>query len=716
MDNNFFDAYLSEKPYFSVCYRIALVVYEEALINGRYVSCSWNGSGMVASVMNSEDTRRFDDMDFAMPQVFQLEMDGQALGSHWEWNGFEKETTEKGLHVIVRLKHTIREVEVIIHTLLDGTSVFTRWLEITNLGKSISAISGLSPLSGALQTTRKWEHHLRKGSSLYSLGYMESPNWANEGCFQWHPLPNAGYRFSGRCRRKKHRHPMFILRNEATGEHFFCQLAWSGGYYFDFELDALEGSVHSDSYLSFKAAMDGSGAFRTIDAGETVRSPEVHMGLTFGGLDESVQEMHRHIRKTVMMPQARGRGCWVESGIGPEIDMTEEMTLRMVNDAAEVGTEIFFFDAGWFVPPSHENEWWHRCGDWTPNKERYPNGLKGIRDAVKEKGMLFGLWMDPERFGIMSKAREQHPDWIAENYQGIKAPVGMLNLTIPEVAEWVEAEIAALIETHELDFFRLDNNVSDYDTISCTVRNGFVEDNYWRYYEALYAMFDRLRERYPDVIFENCAGGGGRSDLGMVSRFCHTWVSDWQTAPRSFSVLNGMTMALPPEYVDRVVGVSGIYGTASLEFQLRISLFARPTIGTFQPCEMAQNSVQMKKVSSVVQLYKNFVRTFLPQSKIYHHTPAFYENEPKGWGIIELAAEDTSKGMLGVFQLSNPIETETRVYMKGVSQENIYKVTWLNSGRTSEMSGIELAENGLRISLPGALTSELITYEQIKGT
>ena len=86
------------------------------------------------------------------------------------------------------------------------------------------------------------------------------------------------------------------------------------------------------------------------------------------------------------------------------------------------------------------------------------------------------------------------------------------------------------------------------------MRDGYVENGYWRYYEALYAIYERLRARFPDVIFENCAGGGGRTDIGMVRRFSHTWVTDWQIAPRSFTITNGMTMALPPEYVDRLIG------------------------------------------------------------------------------------------------------------------------------------------------------------------
>ena len=92
----------------------------------------------------------------------------------------------------------------------------------------------------------------------------------------------------------------------------------------------------------------------------------------------------------------------------------------------------------------------------------------------------------------------------------------MLNLANPEAAKWMEEQIARVVSENELEFFRLDYNVGGIRQGGQTVRNGFVESLYWRYYETLYAMYDRLRARFPDLILESCAGGGGRTDIGMV--------------------------------------------------------------------------------------------------------------------------------------------------------------------------------------------------------
>jgi alpha-galactosidase len=115
----------------------------------------------------------------------------------------------------------------------------------------------------------------------------------------------------------------------------------------------------------------------------------------------------------------------------------------------------------------------------------------------------------------------------------------------------------------------------------------------------------------------------------------------------------------------------------------------------------------------MVELYKDFVRPFQPESRIYHHTPVMPGIEPRGTGILELTADDASRGILGVFQLSNPDSPETVVRFRGVDVAKRYRVTWDNRGSSVVLDGLRLVEEGLRFRLDGALTSELILYEEV---
>jgi alpha-galactosidase len=183
----------------------------------------------------------------------------------------------------------------------------------------------------------------------------------------------------------------------------------------------------------------------------------MHLGMMFGDLDAAVQAMHEHLRRSVFMKQPRGRGCWVESGIGPEVEITVDWVNHAIDSAAEFGAEVFFIDASWYAPL--HDEWWSTVGDWEVDRERFPEGLKPFRNRAHQKGMLFGFWMDAERIGHKSHIVQEHPDWISVTYDDEKRLGNMLDLTNPAVARWMEEKIAKVISDNQLEFFRLDYNV-----------------------------------------------------------------------------------------------------------------------------------------------------------------------------------------------------------------------------------------------------------------
>jgi alpha-galactosidase len=704
------DVLLVEQPEPTISYRTGWVVYEESLTKGQFVGRGWNGAGFVKFYDG-----RIDPAEHPMPEAFRVEIDGQSLASDWRWVGLEKTSSSSGnLHAVITLRHKVRPVTVKVHTKLDGTAVLTRWLEITNTGTHPAALSVACPWSGVMQKTNRWRSHLDgAGASLYSIGYFGGSRPIEEGDFHWHDMPAAGYRIDGGYRRGRHRNPFFVVRNNATGEHFIGELAWSGGYSFEFDLNtevANLGVFDSAAALTFNAGPDALPPLRVIAPGETVATPEMHLGLVFGDLDAATQAMHSHLRRSVFMPQPRGRGGWVESGIGPEIEVTVEEVNHAIDVAAQAGVEVFYIDASWYTPP--KGNWWTTVGDWNVDRQRFPEGLKPFRDRVHQAGMLWGLWMDADRIGSESRIAKEHPEWLAMNYEGERKMGGLLDLTKPEVAKWMENQIARVIEENQLEFFRLDYNTDPGAGIK-TIRDGFIENGYWRYYEAVYGVYDRLRARFPNVIFENCASGGGRADIGMVRRFSQTWVADWQIAPRSFMITNGMTMALPPEYVNRLLGGQSGYTTADYDFQSRLLLFAQPTLAFLYPLGSRPNPLLMERTKRWVDLYKNFVRPFMDTGRIYHHTPEVAGLDPHGWGVLELDSNDRTRGICGLFQLSAPTQPEYLLRLWGLDVSRRYRVTWDNSGETSVVDGFTLMKQGITVRLEGPLTSELLLFQAL---
>jgi alpha-galactosidase len=429
-------------------------------------------------------------------------------------------------------------------------------------------------------------------------------------------------------------------------------------------------------------------------------------------MDDAVNSMHSHIRK-IFMPLKNELRNLICAGIGPECVMSEEATRKAMDGAAKIGAELFWIDAGWYAESGLETEWFAHVGDWKPTKSRYPGGLDKLREYCHSLGMKFGLWAEPERLGIKSAIRQKHPEWIQRKYDGDINEAGHLDLGIPECAEWVKSALVDIITDNKLDFLKLDFNTS---TNGSRENSGYRENNWVRYNEALYSIFKELRERFPNVIFHTCAAGGGRTDLGMVKHFYFSDVSDMFINPVALRVTNGMTIALPPEFIIRGTG-SAIFAnkTSDVYFQYRAGLFTQTVVAPLLPTafDVKPNDKQIDIIKRTISLYKDFVRPFINESKIYHHTPEIELGNNTPAGIIELDAKDGARGITGIFKISSIPEEEITLKLRGVDPEKNYRVTFDNTRATTTVHGYDLMYKGVSLRLDGALTSELLLYEAV---
>ena len=147
---------------------------------------------------------------------------------------------------------------------------------------------------------------------------------------------------------------------------------------------------------------------------------------------------------------------------------------------------------------------------------------------------------------------------------------------------------------------------------------GFEENSYWRHYEAVYAMYGRLRKRFPHLMMENCAGGGGRNDLGMLQNFNWAQVSDEWGAVRTLKIINGFMLALPPEYALSYVGFmsSENYRYGDTDFRLRGQVFGHLCLGGIAPDLKSFPANYRARVKHDVDLYKTFIRPILPSTLV----------------------------------------------------------------------------------------------------
>ena len=478
----------------------AMTAYQEALINGQYLVVNtsaagrpkprewvWRALSSGASATRPLRTRQ---------HAFQLTVDGQLLTDRWEWvDCSEVEAAHPGCReLVVRLRHVQRPIAVSVHTRTDDTPILTRWLTITNMGEYSAAISHVFPWSGQVWDAvgRGWhaiDDLLALPHGLFSLGRYVDTDAGAEGSFDWMEIPSGKYGFQTMHGRSGWGRPCFFLRNEVTGEQMVVEFAWSGNWqvelYNDFE------QAHRpprDARLYLQVGLAGPAPLRVLAPGELACTPEVHFGFLFGDLDAGAQALHKHARRSVILLQPIGKEHRIEvnhTGYTRNAQISEVQLREEIDVAADVGVELFMLDAGWFGDVS-EN-WFEAVGDWDRESPLLTSGIRASFDYARSKGMLVGLWVEAERMGPASRLLRDHADW-AMMRRGELIP--NLDLSKSEVAHYLEETIAGLIEKYELDCFRLDYNISVGEGGEAQ-RDGYTENVLWRYYDALYGVFDR---------------------------------------------------------------------------------------------------------------------------------------------------------------------------------------------------------------------------------
>ncbi|GHD24159.1 alpha-galactosidase [Streptomyces galbus] len=388
--------------------------------------------------------------------------------------------------------------------------VVERWATLAN--------EGGTPLELLRADSATWTLPHREGWRLSQL----HGRWAAESRLVRSPLTYGEKVIGSRRGHTGHQHlPWVALDTDATeesGEVYGCALGWSGSWRIavaqlpDARVQVTGGAGHDDSGLLRLAP---GGSFTT----------PVFAGLwTDAGHGGASRAWHAYQRAYVIPDADRDRPVLFNSWEATTFDISEEQQLALARRAAAMGVELFVVDDGWFGARTSDRA---GLGDWTPNPDRFPSGLRPLADRVHDFGMRFGIWVEPEMVNPDSDLYRAHPDWV--QYQTGRTRTELrnqlvLNLAREDVQEYLWQRLDALLSDAPIDYVKWDFN-------RCFTDAGWPGDPYpqrlWvDHVHALYALLDRLRAAHPHVAFESCSGGGGRIDLGMLSRTDQVWTSD----------------------------------------------------------------------------------------------------------------------------------------------------------------------------------------------
>ena len=308
--------------------------------------------------------------------------------------------------------------------------------------------------------------------------------------------------------------------------------------------------------------------------GEAYQTPTAYAALSADGLGGLSRRFHDGVRRQVLRwpgGAMRPRPVTLNTWEGNYFSHDHDRLVAQAEAAAAIGIERFVLDDGWMAGRRDEHA---GLGDWRPDPAKYPYGLGPLIEAVTGLGMEFGLWVEPEMVNPDSDLARAHPGAVLR-IDGRPAHLSrhqlILDLTRPEIAEGIFAQLDALLRAHPISYLKWDMN-RDF------VAAGDVDGRpaYRRHLLATYALLDRLLAAHPALEIESCSSGGGRPDLGILHRTHRVWTSDCTDALERLSIQRGFSRLLPPELMGAHVAASPNHQTGrrhTLGFRAAVALF-----------------------------------------------------------------------------------------------------------------------------------------------
>ena len=493
--------------------------------------------------------------------------------------------------------------------------------------------------------------------------------------------------------------PTFIAHqgaNEDSGLVYFGALAYSGSFKVEAQRD-FRGKTRvilgiNDFDFSY-----------TLKSGCKISTPKVYIGIA-DGFAQMSNKMSKFAVEHILPKGFAKKELPVlyNSWEATAFDVNTEYQLSLAKKAAELGCELFVMDDGWFGKRNNDCA---GLGDWFVNEEKFPNGIDELIDGVNALGMDFGLWFEPEMVQRDSDLFRAHPDWIyhyptRENKELRNQLV--LNLTKPEVEQYVFDCMDAMLEKHNIRYIKWDMNRPFSETGAENLEN--AQELWLRHTEAVYRVADRLKEKYPYLQLEACASGGGRADLGALEHFDMVWTSDNTDPLDRLTIQRGFSQLYPVKCMRAwVTDWNNNRRSVSLDFRFLSSMQGSLSVGA----NLNEYSLDdMEKAKSYIALYKE-IRNTIQFGNLFRLKNE-YENEY--WANEYVLG---GEAVLFVMTMAGTLDNKHRknLTLRGLEENSYY--TYRLGNREYTHSGGYLMNKGLDLDLYNPLDSIIIRLKKV---
>ncbi len=484
--------------------------------------------------------------------------------------------------------------------------------------------------------------------------------------------------------------PFLALRrpntDEFSGEVIGFSLVYSGNFMAEIDVDTYNQTrimmgIHPEIFSW------------PLNLNEEFYTPEVVIVYSDKGLNYMSQVYHSLYREFLMRGKWKNsvRPILLNSWEALSFSIDEEKIKELATNASKLGVELFVLDDGWFGKRNNDNA---GLGDWTVNKEKFPNGLNEIIEYINKLGMDFGIWIEPEMVNKDSELYRFHPDWI------IHAPNRKpshtrnqytLDFSRDEVVDHIYNQIEKLLSDYNISYVKWDMNRYITECYSKDKGANLQGTVYHKYILNVYKLYDKLTTRFPNILFESCSSGGARFDPGMLYYAPQTWTSDNTDAMERIKIQYGSSLVYPLISMGSHVSESPnqqVFRETALETRANVAYFGN--LG-YELDVNKLSDVEKEEIKKQIQFYKENREVF--KFGEFYRIKNPYNNNISAWMV---KSNDEKTIILGCYKLLNHAnEGKERVKLFGLDKDGDYKLSYPYE---KEFKGDELMNVGISMN------------------
>ena len=531
------------------------------------------------------------------------------------------------------------------------------------------------------------------------------------------PLPAGVHTISTQngSRVSQYHNASFMLGLDGRLEERNCPviagtLVWMGNFHFEFH-----NTLYARVPTLFMGGINPLASDYTLAGNSSLATPEMVFTYATDGKGEASRSLHRWARNHQLLDGTKQREILLNSWEGVHFDISETSMVDMTRDFAALGGEMFVVDDGWFGEKYPRNNATTSLGDWDIASSKLPNGIRPLIDLAHGNGMKFGIWIEPEMVNTTSELYEKHPDWVLrhpdfEPTYGRGKTQLLLDLTNPKVQDHVFSVVDNLLTQYpDIYYIKWDNNMSMHNAQSQYLPKSLQSNLAVDFTLALEKILKRIRAKYPHVVIQLCASGGGRLNYGFMPYFQEMWTSDQTDAYHRVLIQWGAMNFFPSNMLAAHVGSAySKYTQRLMPIKYRFDVASMCRLG-MEMVPSKLNDAEREYAKRAIAEYKT-IRPVVQQGELYRLVSPYEGN--RDFTSLMYVSQSQDRAVLFTFRhLFKHDMSNIVIRLDGLNPDAKYRIREV----APEVEGKPAAIHGKVISGRYLMEEGVVIPELVKG-